>query len=142
MGFTHPNSKRSKVRMNSNKTLDFGDKILTIQSLKIHVIHTKSILKVVSIPKIRVPYLWLAWLDLLSFFFFFLFSSLLFPLSLYGFFSPLTNETKLVFKFPCKLRPCLAIKNPFLGSLHNCILSSNFPLFQCGLNSCYFYFGL
>ena len=36
-------------------------------------------------------------------------------------FPPLTNETNLVFKFQILLRPCLAIKNPFLGSYHNCI---------------------
>ena len=49
-GYTNLNFKKSKVRIQFYQNPRFRDKRLTISSLKFHVIHTKSILKVVSIP--------------------------------------------------------------------------------------------
>ena len=74
MGYTNLNFKKSKVRIQFYQNPRFRDKRLTISSLKFHVIHTKSILKVVSIP---------CWLDLDSFS-----SLLLLPLPLIFSFSP------------------------------------------------------
>ena len=54
-GYTNLNFKKSKVRIQFYQNPRFRDKRLTISSLKFHMIHTKSILKVVSIP---------FWLDL------------------------------------------------------------------------------
>ena len=49
-GYTNLNFKKSKVRIQFYQNPRFRDKRLTISSLKFHMIHTKSILKVVSIP--------------------------------------------------------------------------------------------
>ena len=59
-GYTNLNFKKSKVRIQFYQNPRFRNKRLTISSLKFHMIHTKSILKVVSIPKSKHPYLWIA----------------------------------------------------------------------------------
>ena len=85
VGYTNLNFKKSKVRIQFYQNPRFRDKRLTISSLKFHVIHTKSILKVVSIP---------CWLDLGS-------SSslpLIFSFSPYGLFSSPKMRPTLVFK--------------------------------------------
>ena len=90
MGYSTLNFKKSKVRIKFYQNPRFRDKRLTISSLKFHVIHTKFILKVVSIP---------CWLDLGS-------SSsllllplhLLFSFSPYGLFSSPQMRPTLVFK--------------------------------------------
>ena len=99
MGYTNLNFKKSKVRIQFYQNPRFRDKILTISSLKFHVIHTKSILKVISIQKKNqssIP--WLAWL---------LFSS-----SLPFFFSSSSSSSLLLPSGSPQMRPIWSFKNP------------------------------
>ena len=50
LGFTNPNFKQSKVMMKFYQNPRFGDKLLTIQNLKIPSFHTIPYSRLVSIP--------------------------------------------------------------------------------------------
>ena len=105
MGFYQPYFQESKVWIQFYQNPSFGDKF--------HVIHTKSIPKVVSIP-------WLAWswlLHLLPFF-----SS---PSPSRFVLLPKMRPT-LVFLIPCLLRPCLTLQiKPIFGL--SCLICKKVP---------------
>ena len=136
MEFYQPYFQESKIWMQFYQNPNFGDKILTIQSLKIpcdpYKIHTQS-----SFHTFLLDLLFLFFSASSS-------SSSSLLLLLHVLFSFPKMRPILVFKFHVLLRPCLALQKPIFGlSFIICkkvpptldYLYFNFPLFHFGLKS-------
>ena len=127
IGFYQPYFQESKVWIQFYQNPSFGDKILTIQSLKIpcdpYKIHAQSSFHTKiqsSIQNHIVPYLGLIPLSSSSLLPLPLLYFSLFPLSR---FVPFPNETNFWSLNHVLLRPCLALQKPIFGlTFSNCIL--------------------